>query len=94
MLILMPKAIDGLDKLETQVANGEIDKWISGLKSTKVEVALPKFRITSEFSLKDVLTSMGMSLAFSSEANFSRMSSQGQLSIDAVVHKAFVDVNE
>jgi serpin B len=50
--------------------------------------------MTSEFSLKDVLESMGMSLAFSDKADFSRMSTEEQLSISAVIHKAFVDVNE
>ena len=55
---------------------------------------LPKFKMTSEFDLGDVLASMGMSLAFSDKADFSGMSAQEQLYFSAVIHKAFVDVNE
>ena len=44
--------------------------------------------------MNDVLKSMGMSLAFSDKADFSRMSTEEQLFISAVIHKAFVDVNE
>jgi len=37
---------------------------------------------------------MGMSLAFSGKADFTGMSTQEPLFISAVIHKAFVDVNE
>jgi serpin B len=56
--------------------------------------------MTSQFGLKDVLQSMGMSVAFAArKADFSRMSrikgtTEGDLYITAVIHKAFVDVNE
>ena len=50
--------------------------------------------MTSEFQLNDVLSGMGMKDAFTDKANFGGMSSSRDLYIQAVVHKAFVDVNE
>ena len=94
MLILLPQEIDGLSDLERNLTSENLQKWSSGLRSRPVEVHLPKFTMTSEFSLKEVLESMGMSLAFSARADFSGMSTQEQLFISAVIHKAFVDVNE
>jgi len=94
MLILLPKKIDGLTDLEKSLTNENLQKWSAELKPRLVKVDLPRFKMTSEFSLGDVLESMGMSLAFSDKADFSRMSTQEQLSISAVIHKAFVDVNE
>ena len=37
---------------------------------------------------------MGMDLAFSVDADFSGMNGKRELSISAVIHKAFVDVSE
>lgn len=94
MLILLPKKIDGLTDLEKGLTSENLQKWTAGLKSRPVKVHLPRFKMTSEFSLGDLLESMGMPLAFSDKADFSRMSTQEQLFISAVIHKAFVDVNE
>lgn len=94
MLILLPKKIEGLADLEKQLSAQNLEKWTDGLESTQIKVQLPKFKMTSEFSLKDVLTSMGMSLAFSPSADFSKISTEQRLFISAVIHKAFVDVNE
>jgi serpin B len=94
MLIVLPKKIDGLSDLEKALTSENVQKWSSGLKSGLVNAHLPKFQMTSEFSLADVLSSMGMSLAFSDKADFSGMSTQEPLLISAVIHKAFVDVNE
>lgn len=50
--------------------------------------------MTSEFRLDKVLQSMGMTDAFSGRVDFSGMTGRKALSISAVIHKAFVDVNE
>jgi serpin B len=94
MLILLPGKIGGVNDLEKLLTNKNLQKWNSALQSRLVKVHLPRFNMTSEFSLKDVLESMGMSLAFSDKADFSRMSTEEQLLLSAVIHKAFVDVNE
>jgi serpin B len=94
MLILLPKTVDRLADLEKQISNENLQKWCVGLQSRNVKVQLPKFKTTSAFSLQDVLIPMGMSLAFSNNADFTRISTQEPLSISAVIHKAFIDVNE
>lgn len=60
----------------------------------RLMVQLPKFKLESSFQLGDTLAAMGMPLAFSNQADFSRMTGTRDLSIGAVVHKAFVEVNE
>jgi serpin B len=94
MLILLPKAIDGLGALEKLLTSENLQTWSAGLQTRLVKVDLPKFKTTSQFSLGDVLESIGMSLAFSDKADFSGMSTEEQLFISDVIHKAFVDVNE
>lgn len=94
MLIVLPKTADGFEELEKKLSSKKLETWIGSLRSRTVEVRLPKFKMTAEFSLKPLLESMGMPLAFSDQANFSRISTQEPLKISAVIHKAFVDLNE
>jgi serpin B len=70
--------------------------WPADLEFNEMEVMvqLPKFKLEAEFYLGRTLASMGMPLAFSSQADFSGMDGTRNLFIDEVIHKAFVEVNE
>ncbi len=96
MIILLPKKTDGLIGLEKSFTVENFTQWLRRLRlhKRKVIVSVPKFRMTSEFSLVDVLKSMGMKDAFSGRADFSGMTGVRDLCISEVIHKAFVDVNE
>jgi len=58
-----------------------------------VEMQLPRFKLEYDIELRDVLSAMGMEVAFSPEADFSEMGPP-PLWIDEVIHKSFVEVNE
>jgi len=95
MLVLLPTKIDGLPNLEQQLTSENVEKWSSRLAYSRVNLYLPKFKTLATFQLNDVLTSLGMTLAFDPvRADFSGMSTQERFFLSAVVHKAFVDVNE
>jgi len=94
MLVVLPKAVDGLADVEKTLSAAKVTEWAAKMKGHQVNLTLPKFKITSEFSVKQALSAMGMPLAFSKSANFSGMTSREKLFIDEVLHKAFVDVNE
>lgn len=94
MLVLLPKEVDGLQSLEEKLTQANLDKWTATLHEQEVGVHLPKFTMSSEFSLNDVLQAMGMTAAFAQTADFSGMNGKKDLHLSAVVHKAFVDVNE
>ena len=96
MLVILPKKTDGLQTLEEILAKDSLEGWTRNLSNRRVEVYLPRFKMTSEFSLDEVLRSMGMNDAFDMDkANFSGMDGNPNwLYIGAVLHKAFVDVNE
>ncbi len=94
MIILLPKEFDGLDEFEKTLKAENLSKWLSKLRNRKVIVSIPKFKMTSQFGLAPVLKSMGMVDAFSAKADFSGMNGKRDLFISAVIHKAYVDVNE
>lgn len=94
MLILLPKAVDGLPKLEESLTADSIRNWRAHLQTNIVNVFLPKFKLTSTFRLKELLASLGMTNAFDSTADFSGVTDQDRLCINEVIHKAFVYVSE
>ncbi|KAJ0059873.1 hypothetical protein NL108_014561 [Boleophthalmus pectinirostris] len=98
MLIFLPSSIeDGLEKLEQQLTYENFMKWTCSdmMAKVKVQVGLPRFKMEENYDLKDVLISMGMVDAFDiSSSDFSGMSPASDLFLSAVVHKAFVEVNE
>jgi len=55
---------------------------------------MPKFEFESDMSLVEILSAMGMPVAFSNSADFSGMDGTRSLYIGDVIHKAFVSVDE
>jgi serpin B len=95
MVIVLPRKADGLSEVEAAFDVEHYRDWISKLSVREVDVTLPKFKNTSEFSLAQALAVMGISDAFSEAADLSGMSDEkGGLQISDVLHKAFVDVTE
>jgi serpin B len=95
MVVLLPKKVDGLAALETSLTQDALDGWLGKLARQRVRVELPKFRLEETFSLAEVLKALGMSAAFDpSKADFSGIAGTRDRVISAVIHKAFVDVDE
>ena len=76
------------------------ENWMEQFREREVQIRIPKFKL--EYGTKvlnDVLTSLGMGVAFDEEnADFSRMADLdavgGNLYITKVAHKTFIEVNE
>ncbi|MFX1564121.1 MAG: serpin family protein [Promethearchaeota archaeon] len=95
IIILLPKEEQELTELENSLTIENLAKWFVDIHEQDVEVFMPRFKMSAQFNLKNVLREMGMLDAFSSkDANFSRMTGSLDLQISGVIHKAYVDVNE
>ena len=95
LIVLLPKEKTGITDLEQKLNFENMTAWQSRLRKRKVIVFFPKFKIESQFSLGQTLASMGMPDAFDPDrADFSAMVDKKELYISAVIHKAFLEVNE
>lgn len=94
MLIALPAAHDGLPALEASISPALLASWDQAMHPAKVKVWLPRFELNADFELSKALTDLGMPSAFGGGADFSGMTTSTGLFISAVVHQAFVDVNE
>lgn len=93
MLILLPRQKD-LSRLESKLTAEALETWKKELKEERVDVYLPRFKMETKYFLKEKLVSLGMPIAFSSQANFSGINGQKDLFLQQVIHQAFVEVNE
>ena len=95
MLILLPRESsllpDALGKLNKEYYNDINSNWITG---KSVIVTLPKYKIDYSRMLNDDLIAMGMPVAFTSGADFSRINGRMDLEIGQVQHRGFIEVDE
>lgn len=93
MIILFP---DGdFDQFQQDLDRELLEEVVGGLGVREVAVVMPPFEFTTDYSLSPVLAGMGMGDAFDgSRADFSGFTGERDLFITAVVHKAFVKVDE
>ncbi len=96
MVLLLPDEGKSVDQLIDQLTPTTWDVIKKALVGTsKVDVWIPRLKFSWESELNDILSSMGMAVAFSkTEANFSKINSTDQLFITKVKHKTFIEVNE
>jgi serpin B len=93
MVILLPRA-GQFEAFEESLNAEQVSAIVNALDQRQVALAMPKFEFESAFKLKEVLMAMGMPVAFTEAADFSGMTGGHDLFISAVVHKAFVSVDE
>jgi serpin B len=94
LVIVLPRAKEGLAALERVLNPAQLSRWLDGLAPATVSVTLARFKMTAAVRLEEQLAALGMLLAFTDGADFSGMEPKKQLYLSAVIHKAFVEVNE
>jgi serine protease inhibitor len=93
MVIAMP-GNESVNDLVASLDNGTWQKWMAGLHPNNQTLSMPKFQFSYGTELNQALTSLGMGIAFTPEADFTRINAFGQLDISKVVHRAYVAVDE
>ena len=99
MLVVLPKADDGLPALEAALSVDRLNGWIESLEVQSTWVKMPKIGMRTSLKLKPLLSDLGMPLAFDPDySDFSAMAPNGGvdgvLYINEVVHEAFVEIDE
>jgi serpin B len=91
--LIVPNQADGLPALEAGLTPEYLDGLFSHLQRKRVTLALPRFSMRSQFELRPALEAMGLTALFA-HTDLTPMLERGGVGISAVVHQAFVDVNE
>lgn len=94
---VLPTEGRSVDELVASLDDQQWSELVSGLQESRLDLAVPRFRLEYEQELSEPLQAMGMQRAFvPNGANFSGMSaSHGEeLYLSSVLQKTFVEVNE
>jgi serpin B len=99
MVIILPKAVDGLAALEKTLTAETLAQWLAEADKQperEAQVFVPRFKMETGYDLIPPCQALGIKDAFAADrADFSGMGwDKGNLWIAQIKHKAFVDVNE
>ncbi len=94
MFVLLPNEDKTLQDIIDNLSSDNWELWQESFFETNADIEFPKLKFEYEIKLNDVLSEMGMGIAFTDGANFSGINKNGGLRIDYVKHKSFIEVNE
>ncbi len=94
LIVALPATHDGLPALEASLTPALLSEWDQAMRPAKVKVWLPRFEQRADFELSNTLRELGMPTAFSGGADLSGMAAGGGLFLSAVIHQAWLSVDE
>ena len=94
MDVFLPDQSSSLSGTMNLITDANFNGWISQMRKRETDVTFPKFKYGFKKKLKDVLSNMGMGIAFTDAADFSNISEQYDLLINEVTHQSFIETDE
>jgi serpin B len=94
MVVMLPTPGNEVSDLVTKLDAVQWDSWFDNSPLLGVRVDLPKFKYEFKDLLNDPLINLGLGVAFSGGADFTRINPAGELFISRVIHQTFIDVQE
>ncbi len=94
MTVMLPESGWDLSQLEAKLTPQVIASLHARMRTQTIDLALPKFKLSTRYQLKDSLTKLGMVDAFRITARFDRISPDAKLFISKVIHQAVLEVDE
>jgi serpin B len=93
MVILLPDAGE-FEAFEASLDAPTLEAILDTRAYQQVALSMPSFEFSAKFRLDDALSALGMVDAFTEAADFSGMTGSRELFLSAVLHQAFVSVDE
>jgi len=94
MNVILPDDGSSLNETMDLLTDSNFNGWVNQMRKRETNVTFPKFKYGFKKKLKEVLTDMGMGIAFTDAADFSNISEQYDLLINDVTHQSFIETNE
>lgn len=93
MVMIVPES-GAFTSFEKALDDRVVSSILGAMKSSSVDLRMPKFQFRTATSLTAALSKLGMPIAFTDRADLSGISAQDALRIQDVVHEAFIAVDE
>lgn len=92
--IILPKERYGINFIESELNKDSFASILKNTKSLEVNLSIPKFTLETNYELVEPLKRLGLIKAFSTNADFSRITKTNTLNIDKVIHNAYIMIDE
>jgi serine protease inhibitor len=95
MLVALPDEGMHVEELAGKMNQAQWNGWLDQLETNthSVELSMPRFKFGYKKLLNEDLINLGMGVAFTGSADFSKISDQG-LMITSVLHQSFIETSE
>jgi serine protease inhibitor len=93
MDVILPDDHGGVNGIIPILNESNFKNWLNQMRRRETDLSFPRFKYGYKKQLKDILSDMGMGVAFSGYADFSNISDLDLL-INDVTHQAFIETNE
>ncbi|NWW85931.1 ZPI inhibitor, partial [Rhynochetos jubatus] len=94
MLIVIPEKEGDYISLEDHLTTELVESWLGNMKTRKVDISFPKFKLEQKYKMKKLLHGLGIKNLFTRTADLSRLTDQGYVGVSQVVQKAVIEVDE
>ncbi|XP_048218451.1 protein Z-dependent protease inhibitor [Perognathus longimembris pacificus] len=94
LVILMEKTGDHL-ALEDYLSSDLVETWLQDMRTRKMEVFFPKFKLDQKYEMHELLKQMGVRRIFSSSADLGELSATARnLQVSKVLQQSVIEVDE
>ncbi len=94
MVVMLPSGDHTVDELVDTMDLASWESWFETPSVLDIQIELPKFTYEFKDLLNDPLINLGLGVAFTGAADFSRITPGASLYISRVIHQTFIDVQE
>lgn len=93
MDVILPNSQNGISNLLPGITETSFNNWAANLNEQSIDLTMPHFKYDYKIGLKNILSDMGMGIAFDfTKADFTNIADG--LYIGDVLHDTFIETNE
>ncbi|NXM94907.1 ZPI inhibitor, partial [Sylvia borin] len=94
MLLVIPEKEGDYISIEDHLTTELVESWLGNMKTRKVDISFPKFKLEQKYKMKKLLQGLGIKKLFTRSADLSHLTDHECVAVSQVVQKAVIEVDE
>ncbi|NXQ73034.1 ZPI inhibitor, partial [Quiscalus mexicanus] len=94
MLVVIPEKEGDYISIEDHLTAELVESWLGNMKTRKVDISFPKFKLEQKYKMKKLLQSLGIKKLFTRSADLSHLTDHEYVAVSQVIQNAVIEVDE